>query len=85
PAVESSQALADDIGLILIDDIDTVVNGATREVLRQHLCARTTHSGAPAAFVITCQDPALIEDLLPSDRAAVRTHQLSGLAMEVTQ
>lgn len=85
PAVESSQALADDIGLILIDDIDTVVNGATRDVLRQHLCARTTHSAAPAAFVITCQDPALIEELLPSDPAAVRIHQLSSQSLEVTR
>lgn len=67
PAGDVEGALASDIALILIDDVDLVLRNESRERLRQYFSDRKTKSGKPVAFVITCQDPALIADLLPSD------------------
>ncbi|MDM2645795.1 MMPL family transporter [Mycobacteroides abscessus] len=84
PAAAVASALASDIELILIDDIDTVIRSTTRDQLRQHITHRLTPSGRSVSYVITCQDPALIADLLPSG-TAVSTHALTPQTAEVTR
>jgi RND superfamily putative drug exporter len=71
PAADVKAALADDVELILIDDVDVVLRKDARDSLRQYFSDRATASGEPAAFVITCQDPALIADLLPTGPSVV--------------
>ncbi|GGU43728.1 MMPL family transporter [Lentzea flava] len=60
PAAEVAAALADGVGLVLLDDIDVVLRTDARAALRDLLALRT------ASFVVTCQDPERIADLLPS-------------------
>lgn len=60
PAAEVAAALADGVGLVLLDDIDVVLRTDVRAALRDLLARRT------ASFVVTCQDPERIADLLPS-------------------
>jgi putative drug exporter of the RND superfamily len=67
PATDVEAALADDIELILIDDVDMVVRAGSRDLLRQAFSGRKTSSGKPVSFVVTCQDPALIDDLFLSE------------------
>jgi RND superfamily putative drug exporter len=84
PAADVAAALADDIELILLDDVDLVVRGDSRSQLRQFFSDRETSSGSPATFVVTCQDPALIDDLLP-EPAAVSTLELISEPVEVAR
>ena len=76
PAADVAAALADDVQLILIDDVDVVLRRDARERLRQYFSDRT------ASFVITCQDPAQIGDLLPTD---ARTLELAAAPLEVAR
>jgi RND superfamily putative drug exporter len=71
PAADVEAALANDIELILLDDVDLVLRKDARAQLRQFFSDRTTRSGKPASFMVTCQDPALIGDLLPTESAPV--------------
>jgi RND superfamily putative drug exporter len=84
PAADVAAALASDIELILLDDIDLVVRGGSRQQLRQYLSDRKTGSGKPVAFVVTCQDPALIGDLLPTEPTPV-TLEMTSEQLEVTR
>ncbi|GAB2768693.1 MMPL family transporter [Amycolatopsis magusensis] len=65
PDREVADALADDVELILIDDVDLVLRTGSRDRLRELLAQRYTRSGRLASFVLTCQDPQRIADLLP--------------------
>jgi len=69
PSSEVASALADDIELVLIDDADLVLRTDERDVLRDLIARRRTASGRPATFVLTCQDPDRLADLLPADAA----------------
>jgi putative drug exporter of the RND superfamily len=60
-------ALGDDVRLVLLDDVDLVLRTGTRDALRNWIAARRNGSGEPVAFVVTCQDPERIQDLLPAD------------------
>lgn len=62
-------ALGDDVELILIDDVDRVVHTGQRAALAALLANRVTASGRPATFVLTCQDPDRIADLVPPGEA----------------
>lgn len=66
-AAEVEAALAGDIELILLDDVDVVIRNSSRNALRQRFSEGKTRAGRPATFVVTCQDPALIGDLLPAE------------------
>ncbi|QLL07533.1 MMPL family transporter [Mycobacterium vicinigordonae] len=77
PDTDVNAALGADIALILLDDVDLILRPATREHLRAALAARTTASGQPATFVLTCQDPARIADLLPADTGVTDTLDLT--------
>lgn len=83
-AADLEAALASDIELILLDDVDLVVRGDSRNRLRQSFSDCKSRSGKPVAFVVTCQDPALIGDLLPTESAPV-TLALSPEPVEVTR
>ncbi|MDO3297757.1 MMPL family transporter [Mycobacteroides abscessus subsp. massiliense] len=85
PAAEVQAALDDNVELILIDDIDIVIRNAFREKLRQFLAERRTNSGRAVTYVLTCQDPALITDLLPAEPSTVTPLDLTSEAAEVTQ
>jgi RND superfamily putative drug exporter len=76
PAADVAAALADDVRLILIDDVDLVLHREARERLRQYFSDRK------ASFVLTCQDPALIADLLPTDAV---TLELAAAPLEVSR
>lgn len=65
PVGEVATALRDDVELVLLDDADLVLRTDARDTLRELLVRRRTRSGRPAAFVLTCQDPERIHDLLP--------------------
>ncbi|QUQ67956.1 MMPL family transporter [Kutzneria sp. CA-103260] len=67
PSSEVAAALADDIELVLVDDADLVLRTDERDVLRDLIARRRTASGRPATFVLTCQDPDRLADLLPAD------------------
>jgi RND superfamily putative drug exporter len=67
PSSEVASALADDIELVLVDDADLVLRTDERDVLRDLIGRRRTASGRPATFVLTCQDPDRVADLLPAD------------------
>lgn len=81
-AAEVEAALAGDIELILLDDVDVVLRGSSRNALRQCFSERKTGSGGPATFVVTCQDPALIDDLLPAE---VSTLELTSRPVEAAR
>ncbi|MET8757772.1 MMPL family transporter [Lentzea sp. NPDC004782] len=59
PARQIAAALDDDAALIVVDDVDLVLRTDVRDQVRALLAA-----GA-ATFVLTCQDPERIRDLLP--------------------
>jgi RND superfamily putative drug exporter len=84
PAADVEAALASDVELILLDDVDVVLRNEPRQRLRQHFSDRKTESGKPVAFVVTCQDPALIGDLLPAEPTPVAL-ALSSEPVEVTR
>jgi RND superfamily putative drug exporter len=84
PAADVKAALDNDIELILLDDVDVVVRNETRSQLRQYLSNRKSRSGNPVTIVVTCQDPALISDLLPAEPTAV-TLELSSESVEVAR
>jgi putative drug exporter of the RND superfamily len=69
PTGEISSALDDGVELVLLDDVDLVLRADAREALRRILSYSRTHTGNPVSFVLTCQDPNRIRDLLPA-----RTH-----------
>ena len=69
PSSEVASALADDIELVLVDDADLVLRTDERDALRDLIARRRTASGRPATFVLTCQDPDRLADLLPADAA----------------
>lgn len=71
PVAEVVAAVNDDVELVLLDDVDLVLRTDTRNALRSLLAHRRTHSGRPVSYVLTCQDPERIRDLLPA-----RTHML---------
>jgi putative drug exporter of the RND superfamily len=84
PAADVESALAADIELILLDDVDLVVRNDSRERLRQYFSDRKTKSGKPVGFVVTCQDPALIGDMLSTEPTLV-TLELSPEPVEVAR
>ncbi|MFI9812531.1 MMPL family transporter [Saccharothrix variisporea] len=65
PAREVAAALADGVGLVLLDDLDLVLRTDARDALRGLLAS------GRASFAVTCQDPARVADLLP---ATARPH-----------
>ncbi|WP_285100665.1 MMPL family transporter [Promicromonospora sp. MEB111] len=65
PAGRVTEALARDIELILVDDADLVLRSEARARLRDQLGFRVTSGGSPATFVLACQDPDRVVDLLP--------------------
>lgn len=65
PAGRVTEALARDIELILVDDADLVLRSEARARLRDQIGFRVTAGGSPATFVLTCQDPGRVADLLP--------------------
>ncbi|MGA5544930.1 MMPL family transporter [Mycobacterium sp. NPDC051198] len=83
PAGEVEAALATDVELILLDDVDLVLRGHIRDRLRQYFSERKGQAGIPVTFVMTCQDPALIADLVPAEPTAI-TLALSSETVEVT-
>lgn len=72
PTGEISTALDDGVELVLLDDVDLVLRADARDALRRILSHSLTHTGKRVSFVLTCQDPNRIRDLLP-----VRTHLLA--------
>lgn len=72
PTGEISTALDDGVELVLLDDVDLVLRADARNALRQLLAHSRTFEGRSVSFVLTCQDPARIRDLLP-----VRSHLLT--------
>ncbi|NUT95372.1 MAG: MMPL family transporter [Saccharothrix sp.] len=65
PAREVAAALADGVGLVLLDDLDVVLRTDARDALRGLL------TSGRASFAVTCHDPARVADLLP---ATARPH-----------
>ncbi|MFD7311092.1 MMPL family transporter [Promicromonospora sp. NPDC059942] len=65
PAGRVTEALARDVELILVDDADLVLRSEARARLRDQLAFRVTSGGLPATFVLACQDPDRVVDLLP--------------------
>lgn len=77
PERDLAVALDDGVELILLDDADTVIRPAARERLRESLNDRHTTGGRTVTYVLTCQDPDRLLDLLPDDPADVHTLELS--------
>ncbi|MFE0022615.1 MMPL family transporter [Amycolatopsis sp. NPDC059021] len=75
PARQIAAALDGDAGLIVVDDIDLVLRTDVRDQVRALLAERRTRSAGPATFVLTCQDPERIRDLLPE---AAHLHALTA-------
>ena len=67
PAWKIADALDADAGLVVVDDVDLVLRTDIRDQVRALLADRRTRSGGAATFVLTCQDPERIRDLLPGD------------------
>lgn len=65
PAGDARAALANGARLVVLENLDAVVRTDQRAELAR-LLARLPDSG-PAAAVVSCQDPALVRDLLPPD------------------
>ncbi|MFE3176476.1 MMPL family transporter [Amycolatopsis sp. NPDC059090] len=76
PARQIAEALRSDAGLIVVDDVDLVLRTDVRDQVRALLGDRRTRSGEAATFVLTCQDPDRIRDLLPA--GATRLHGLTA-------
>ncbi|WP_371403495.1 MMPL family transporter [Kribbella sp. NBC_00662] len=72
PAAEAAAALADGVGLVLFDDVDVVLRTDARDALRDVLAR-------DASYVVSCQDPERIRDLLPT------TTQLFGPAPQLAE
>jgi RND superfamily putative drug exporter len=68
-AGEISAAADDGVELVLLDDVDLVLRADARDALRRILAFCRTPAGRPVSFVLTCQDPNRIRDLVPA-----RTH-----------
>ncbi|MFI6307763.1 MMPL family transporter [Amycolatopsis thailandensis] len=68
PAGEVRRAIEDGVGLVFVDDLDTVVATAQRAALRAAFASRA------ATFAVSCQSLAIVRDLLP-------TTAVAGLAM----
>ncbi len=66
PARQIADALDDNAGLVVVDDVDLVLRTDIRDQLRALLAERRTRSAGTATVVLTCQDPERIRDLLPS-------------------
>ncbi|MBL0887420.1 MMPL family transporter [Myceligenerans indicum] len=81
PAGTVATALADDVRLILVDDADLVLRSAERARLRHQLARRVTATGRSVAFVLTCQDPDRVADLLPP--GATQLHAMTPRPAEV--
>lgn len=62
PAGEVSAAIDDGVELVLLDDADLVLRTEARDALRDLLA----HQRKSVSFVLTCQDPDRIRDLLPA-------------------
>ncbi|MEJ3750724.1 MMPL family transporter [Actinomycetes bacterium KLBMP 9797] len=60
PTGEVTAALADGVALVLLDDVDLVLRTAARQALRGLLA-----EAGRVSYVLTCQDPDRIRDLLP--------------------
>lgn len=73
PMAEVRAALRDDVQLVLLDDADLVLRTDQRDELREMLALRHTRTGRPVTFVLSCQDPQRLGDLLPP----ARTHFLA--------
>ncbi|UKD51046.1 MMPL family transporter [Amycolatopsis sp. FU40] len=76
PARQIAEALESDAGLIVVDDVDLVLRTDVRDQVRALLDDRRTRSGEAATFVLACQDPERIRDLLPA--GATRLHGLTA-------
>jgi RND superfamily putative drug exporter len=59
PAHEVAAAVQDGVRIVFLDDVDHVLRPDAREALRQVLADRR------ASYVVTCQDPRRVRDLLP--------------------
>ncbi|MEU5263090.1 MMPL family transporter [Amycolatopsis sp. NPDC021455] len=81
PARQVAEALATDAGLVVLDDVDLVLRTDLRNHLRRLLAEPRTRSGGPVSFVVTCQDPDRIADLVPA--AATRLPVRSAQPAEV--
>ncbi|MBL0886284.1 MMPL family transporter [Myceligenerans indicum] len=81
PAGAVTEALAHDVELILVDDADLVLRSADRARLRDQIAFRVTGTGLPATFVLTCQDPGRVADLLPPDGTTL--HAMTHRTAEV--
>ncbi|HEX7657849.1 MAG TPA: MMPL family transporter [Pseudonocardiaceae bacterium] len=71
PLREATAALDDEVELILFADADLVLGADDRNRLRDLLAYGHTRAGRPASFVLTCQDPERLSDLLPADARMV--------------
>ncbi|WP_034271559.1 MMPL family transporter [Haloechinothrix halophila] len=80
PAAEAATAVDDGIELILIDDADLVLHPGQRAELCRLLDYATRTERA--TVVLTCQDPARIQDLLPS--SGVTTLALTPQLLEAS-
>ncbi|WP_406635082.1 MMPL family transporter [Amycolatopsis sp. WGS_07] len=76
PARQIADALGSDAGLVVVDDVDLVLRTDVRDRVRALLGDRRTRSGEAATFVLACQDPDRIRDLLPA--RATRLHGLTA-------
>lgn len=65
PTATVDAALLDGVTLILVDDADLVLRSTLRDRLRNQLQQRATLAGEPVTYILTCQDPARIADLMP--------------------
>ena len=81
PAGHVAEALARDIELILVDDADLVLRSASRARLHDLLGFRVPSGGSPATFVLACQDPDRVTDLLPLE--ATQLHAMTHRPAEV--
>lgn len=62
-----ARALADGVGLVVLDDVDLVLRTAARDHLRALIGSRRNAAGEPVSFVLSCQDADRIGDLIPAD------------------
>ncbi|WP_026361394.1 MMPL family transporter [Amycolatopsis nigrescens] len=81
-AQQIAAALDSDAELVFVDDVDLVLRPDSRDQLRALLAERRTRSAGPASFVLTCQDPERIRDLVPA--GATRRHPLTAQPAEVS-
>ena len=70
PDEDLDAALADGVQLVLVDDLDQVINARRREAIQRRMRSATTAADGSAqrtSFVVTCQDPVPLSDLLPEE------------------